>query len=99
VAVRVRRLLDESSAPAPDVVVGDFNMTRDGTALNRIFPDLHHAFNEGGHGYGATFHRRFPLFHIDHVLLTGDLQCSRYDIIDGQVGRHRAQVAWITTTR
>ncbi|MCP3904619.1 MAG: hypothetical protein GY715_13415, partial [Planctomycetes bacterium] len=95
IARRVRGFLDEAGGPPPDLVVGDLNMTRGSAALDSMLPGLRHAFDLGGHGYGASFHGRFPLYHIDHVLLAGTVDCTRYDLIELPVGRHRAQVAWI----
>jgi endonuclease/exonuclease/phosphatase family metal-dependent hydrolase len=97
VASRVRNLLAsmDSPPPAPDLVVGDFNMTRDSAALRRITGGMTDAFRQGGHGYGATYYRAFPLYHIDHIMLADHLRCVRYDIIDPGQGRHRSQRAWI----
>ena len=96
IAARARALLDPSGAPTPDLVVGDLNMTRGGAALAAFWPGYRHAFDEGGHGYGATFDRAWPIYHIDHVLLGEGVNCARYDIVDPGIARHRAQVAWIT---
>jgi hypothetical protein len=101
IARRARELLDQANqfgggAPAqPDVVVGDFNLTRDSTSLATLFPGMPHAFNEAGHGYGASFHRSFPLYHIDQMLLGRDVECLRYDLLATPVGRHKAQVGWL----
>jgi endonuclease/exonuclease/phosphatase family metal-dependent hydrolase len=97
IAREVRRLLDETSAAPPDLVIGDFNMTRGSASVATLFPNLIHAFNATGHGYGATFPRRLPLYHIDHVLVNENagLRAMRYAIIDGGATRHRAQKAWI----
>ncbi|MCP3902340.1 MAG: hypothetical protein GY715_01785, partial [Planctomycetes bacterium] len=80
IARRVRGFLDEADGPPPDLVVGDLNMTRGSAALDSMLPGLRHAFDVGGHGYGASFHGRFPLYHIDHVLLAGTVDCTRYDL-------------------
>lgn len=96
IAADLRKLLSEVDAPRPDVVVGDFNMTRNGVAFQSIFPELHHAFVDGGHGYAASFHRLCPLYHIDHILLDDALRAGRYDLIDHDLGRHRLQKAWIS---
>jgi hypothetical protein len=97
VARKVRSFLDEieSDTPPPDAVIGDFNITRGSAALAIAMPGLHHAFNDGGHGYGASFHQALPLYHIDHILLAPTLRCTRYDLIDPGLGRHRAQAAWV----
>ena len=91
-------MMKEVNAPPPDLVVGDFNITRGSASLKKLFPDLHDAWNDAGHGYGASFHRRFPLYHIDHVLLAPHLQATRYDLIDPGVGRHDLQVAHIQSS-
>lgn len=96
VAAELRRLLAETNAPPPDVVVGDFNMTRGGAALRRSFPGFRHAYADGGHGYGATFPRQTPWYHIDHILVGDDLRAARYDLIDVGLGRHLMQRAMIT---
>ncbi len=92
---QARKLLDGLKEPAPDVIVGDFNMTRGSALLHRMFPAMRHAYEDAGHGYSATFPRKWPLYHIDHVLLSEDWRATRYDIVDPEAGRHRAQVAWI----
>jgi hypothetical protein len=98
IASEVRRLMDEASAEPPDLVVGDFNMTRGSATIDTLFPNFTHAYDAAGHGYAATFPRRLPLYHIDHVLVNQDvgLRAARYDIIDEGASRHRAQKAWIT---
>jgi len=97
VASWIRDTLEEIDAPHPDVVIGDLNMTRNSHALHRLFPDLHHAWNDAGHGYAATFRREFPLYHIDHTLLADHLHAVRYDLIDPGVSRHYVQRTYITT--
>jgi hypothetical protein len=98
IARKMQRLLAESEAPMPDVAVGDFNITRGSAALAQIWPAMHHAFDDGGHGYGATYHRAFPLYHIDHLLVSRAWRAVRYDLRDPGEGRHMAQGAWIIPT-
>lgn len=92
VARRARRLLDRVVAPPPDLVVGDFNMTRGSASLREIFPGLEHAYDQAGHGYGASFHRGFPLYHIDHTFVGKRLRATSYRLVDLGMGRHLAQV-------
>jgi endonuclease/exonuclease/phosphatase family metal-dependent hydrolase len=102
-AQRVRRLLDDSigsdNIPPPDLVAGDFNLTRHSASLARLFPNMEHAYDQAGHGYGATFNRRWmlPLYHIDHVLVAPGFVAKRYDLVDPGMTRHKAQLAWIGT--
>lgn len=92
----VRRMLDELDAPPPDLVIGDFNITRDAASLDIMFPSYRHAFREAGSGYGATFHTRFPLYHIDHALLSESASAEQYELIAPHVGRHHMQIVTIT---
>jgi hypothetical protein len=91
IARTVRRLLDDLAAPPPDIVVGDFNLTRGSASLKTMFPGLAHAFDQTGRGYGATFPRSFPLYHLDHTLLAGTVQATDYTLVDLGIGRHLGQ--------
>lgn len=94
---------DDAPAPSrthpwtsPDLAIGDFNITRNSAAMQRLFPEMRHAFSDAGHGYGSTFFRIFPLYHIDHTLLGDTVTATRYDILDPGASRHRAQSVRIT---
>lgn len=92
---RMRAMLNELKAPPADVALGDFNATRSSASIRTLLPHMRHAFDQAGHGYGATYHRAWNLWHIDHVLTGDDVHVLRYDLIDPKISRHRAQVAWI----
>jgi len=92
VAGALRSILDQVTSVPPDVVVGDFNMTRGSASLSMTFPRLEHAFNQAGRGYGASFRRGLPLYHIDHTLLADSVRVVGYDLVDIGVGRHLVQV-------
>ena len=93
VAKRLRSLLGNADGPPPDIVIGDFNMTRSGAALRTTFPDLVHAYDQVGRGYSATFPRVLRLYHIDHVLLNDSLQALDYQLVNPGLGRHVIQIA------
>jgi hypothetical protein len=95
-AKAARRMLDRAEAPPPDLVVGDFNMTRGSASVAALFPGLAHAFDQAGRGYGATFHRDLPLYHLDHVLLADTMRAADYAVVDLEIGRHLAQRVVIT---
>lgn len=90
IAARVQDLLAEASPgiPPADMVIGDANIPRGSWSLRTMFPGFEHAFDQAGHGYGATFHRRFPLLHIDQILLGPPIEATDYDIVDPGFGRH-----------
>lgn len=99
-ARRARQLLDQalsiSADPiAPDLVVGDFNIPRGSASIRALFPTMRHAFHEAGRGYGASFHRDWPLWHIDHILISDNVRVPHYELIDLDMGRHYAQVIGI----
>ncbi|MCI0629398.1 MAG: endonuclease/exonuclease/phosphatase family protein [Phycisphaerales bacterium] len=101
-ARRIRRSLDDAarlggSAPPrpPDLIVGDFNITRGSASLDCMFPNMDHAFDQAGHGYGATFPRQRPMWHIDHTLVGASVKALRYKIDNPGISRHRTQIAWI----
>ena len=98
IARRARSILDKVTADPPDLVVGDFNMTRGSASLARVFPDLSHAFDEAGRGYGASFSRSLPLYHIDHTLLADTVRAVSYELVDIGVGRHLVQVTEVKGT-
>jgi hypothetical protein len=95
VARTVRRLLDKHDIPSPDVVVGDFNITRGSASLRLMFPNMRHAYDEAGRGWGATYHVNWPLLHIDHILLGESVRATRYELTNPRVGRHLIQRATI----
>lgn len=97
VAARVRKALDDVAPgiPIADLVVGDANIPRGSWSLRTMFPSFRHAFDLAGHGYGASFHRTFPLLHIDQLLIGPQLEAIDYDLVDPGFGRHRLHAATI----
>lgn len=97
-ARRAREMIDNVDAPVPDLVIGDFNITRGAASLQMMFPGMQHAYDQAGSGYSATFHRGeggWLMYHIDHVLLSDSVRATSYEIIDPGVGRHTMQAATI----
>jgi len=93
-AQRVRQWLDDAQLPAIDMYVGDFNLTRNSASLHTIAPEHEHAFNIAGRGYGATYPRELPVFHIDHMLVspTASDLVQAYCLRDPGTSRHVMQV-------
>ncbi|HRQ71725.1 MAG TPA: endonuclease/exonuclease/phosphatase family protein [Phycisphaerales bacterium] len=80
--------------PAPDLVVGDFNITRGSHSL-RLFvreaaPALRDAHAGAGRGSCGTWPRRAPLWPIDHALIGPRLRPIALRTVDPGVGSHRA---------
>ena len=95
IAHTARRWLDKRTRPETDIALGDFNMTRNSVALATLFPNLSHAWSLGGTGWGPTFPRILPIYHIDHVLVADWLDVQDGETIDPGVGRHRVQKVWL----
>ncbi len=76
-----------------DLVVGDFNITRGSASIARMFPRQHHAFDVAGIGFGATWPRRIPFMHLDHMLIGERIACIAYRIVEIGERPHRAQEA------
>ena len=94
----VRAMMDSADMPPIDIALGDFNVPRGSASLETFVPGFHHAYQDAGHGYAATFYRPFPLYHIDHVLLSEHVAATDYFVIDAGFGRHRAQLARFALT-
>jgi hypothetical protein len=95
IAKRVRHLLDTVSATPPDLVIGDFNMTRNSSAIVYMFPELHDVADTAGVGLLASFPAPFPLYHIDHILMNAKFRATQYELINPHLGRHQIQVTEI----
>ncbi len=92
-AHRIRRLLQSIDTLQPDIVIGDFNMTRNSVARRTIFPTLQNAASSAGTGILTSFPVEYPLFHIDHILFSSRLTVLNYTLLTPHIGRHRIQVA------
>lgn len=80
------------SGEAPDVIVGDFNITRGSASLRGFGAGYDEAFAAAGSGWGGTYHRERPWWAIDLALVGGRWKPARSEIVDPGVERHRLQV-------
>ncbi|MBL6996954.1 MAG: hypothetical protein ISR75_00765 [Phycisphaerales bacterium] len=92
IANRVLRLLQTIDTIKPDIVIGDFNMTRSSSAMQTMFPELHDVADTVGTGILTSFPLEFPLYHIDHILIRSGFRAMNYSLINPHLGRHRIQV-------
>lgn len=83
--------------PPPDMIVGDFNIPRGSRSMRQITRvggaggvRLEHAWNQGGHGYTATYPRQRPLWAIDHIFLAPHLRAVDFESFSVGTGTHRA---------
>lgn len=99
IAARAIRLLSQVESQQPDIVIGDFNMTRNSYAIKKMFPNLIDASNLGGIGLLASFPLHFPLYCIDHTLVGSELTCNSYVISNPHIGRHRVQITELSSLK
>jgi len=92
VAAVTRHLTSLTLDVAPDLVLGDFNMTQESRAMRSILPGWRTAWPTGGRGWGGTWPRRLPLWRIDHVLVHPGGEMPIVATFDPGEGRHRAQI-------
>lgn len=99
IAHRVQQLLTTIEYTPPDVVMGDFNMTRNSAAMKAMFPELSDVSNEVGVGFLGSFPMNVPLYHIDHTLMNNRFTPVRYELINPHIGRHRIQYVEIDNSK
>ncbi len=99
IARRAKRLLESIDTLQPDIVMGDFNMTRNSYSIKTLFPELVDAGDDGGTGLLASFPMQIPLYHIDHTLMDDGLVCDSYTLVNPHIGRHRVQITELHTEK
>ncbi|MEZ6242633.1 MAG: endonuclease/exonuclease/phosphatase family protein [Phycisphaerales bacterium] len=84
---------DEATGfPKPDLVIGDFNTPRGSHSVRALVGDMDGAFAQAGRGAVGTWPRRFPLWQIDQAFVGGDVEATRYRILNPGMSEHRMQV-------
>jgi vancomycin resistance protein VanJ len=74
----------------PDLVLGDFNTTRDTVHFDAWRGELTHAFEAAGRGWDLTWPASFPLLSIDHVWCAPTLTPTSCVHLGGPLSDHRA---------
>ena len=81
---------DQAAAQGPVLVGGDFNSTPDNPVLAPITAaGLRDAWQECGSGDGFTYPADKPVKRIDYLFLSGNLHCSKAEVVDTQISDHR----------
>jgi hypothetical protein len=88
----LRGELAQLRSTEPDILLGDFNITRGSHSLSLIASGYVEAFASSGTGWGATYPRAWPFIGIDLMFFRAPWYPLRSEIVDPGVGRHRAQV-------
>lgn len=88
----MRRASAGPGFPAPDLIVGDFNIPRGSASLAFLTQGTRSAFDQAGWGWSVSWPRVRPLVHIDQAFVSAALRAIRYKIVDPTFGYHRMQV-------
>jgi endonuclease/exonuclease/phosphatase family metal-dependent hydrolase len=75
--------------PAPDLILGDFNIPRASASLQALTRGLTDAFDQAGHADPSTWPRVSPWWAIDHAFVGPALRATDYLIRDPGKGQHR----------
>ncbi|MDQ7012324.1 MAG: hypothetical protein Q9O74_00335 [Planctomycetota bacterium] len=83
--------------PAPDLIVGDFNIPRRSASLGEFLRasgagEMRSAFESAGFGWQRTWPRQQPVWAIDHCFVSPRVAVRRYTTYDPGTGGHRAIV-------
>jgi hypothetical protein len=81
--------------PAPDIIVGDFNIPRGSASLREFLraagaPGMRDAFDLAGVGWQRTWPRRTPVWAIDQCFVSERVGVGSLRTFDPGVGGHRA---------
>jgi endonuclease/exonuclease/phosphatase family metal-dependent hydrolase len=74
----------------PDLVMGDFNTTRDAVHFDAWRGELTHAFEAAGRGWDLTWPTSFPLLSIDHVWCAPTVVPTSCVHLGGPLSDHRS---------
>jgi endonuclease/exonuclease/phosphatase family metal-dependent hydrolase len=93
-AQEIARLVDsyklQAASHEPILLGGDFNTTPEDAVLAPLkAAGLRDAWAECGTGDGFTYPADKPAKRIDYLFLSGDLHCSKAEVVDTRVSDHR----------
>lgn len=72
----------------PIIVLGDFNDTPMSYAVNKISKNMHNAFQKKGRGWGVTHFDLMPIFQIDYILTSKNMDVVNYHIVKKKLSDH-----------
>ncbi len=80
----------------PLVVIGDFNTPHDSPAFDPIRLLMRHAYEVHGRGWPYTWPVPMPVFAIDHVWVSPEVQVNDYYLMFAKYSDHKRQIADIS---
>ncbi|MGA7306599.1 MAG: endonuclease/exonuclease/phosphatase family protein, partial [Rhodothermales bacterium] len=94
-ARKIRAMIERETSPV--IVSGDFNCTSNNWAYRHLAVGLQDAWLTSGTGWGATYYSAFPIWRIDFILASRELEPVSVNVvpISADVSDHRAVTARI----
>ncbi|MFQ5568498.1 MAG: endonuclease/exonuclease/phosphatase family protein [Rhodothermales bacterium] len=92
---KIRALLDQETLPV--IVSGDFNSTPHNWVYYCLTDGLQDAFKVAGRGWGATYHVKWPVARIDHLLVSPEWKVVSAHVSEAPHSDHLplvVQVRW-----
>lgn len=89
-AALVRWIINRPN-PAPLLLVGDFNTTRDARVFGPLRQHLRHAYEIAGRGWPYSWPLPFPVYAIDHAWVSPDITVLSYQLRSSALSDHRRQ--------
>ena len=75
-----------------DIVAGDFNALPGSTIISSVFPTFRDSWAQAGTGLRGSWPRQFPLWSIDHVLLSPNMRAVSSVTVNPGVSKHRMNI-------
>lgn len=85
-----------SHKDAPQIILGDFNLTQHSRFISKISRSFSNAFDLAGAFFGATWPNVKwlpPVLRIDHIFLSDHFHCKKIEIGTGSGSDHRPLIA------
>ena len=92
---RIKMLIEGETLPV--IVTGDFNSTIHNWSYQTVASGMKDAYLASGERWGGTFPSTFPVFRIDHVLISPALRVNRVKILEIDASDHlplEVQLFW-----
>ena len=86
-AEKIREVMEQEHLPL--IVSGDFNSTPHNWAFNHLAEGMVDVFERSGSTWKASYHTRFPLVRIDHMLVSPHWRVLRAEIPKLEYSDHR----------
>ncbi len=80
----------------PTLICGDFNHTPTEKLFSALSPGFVDSWRQGGEGFGFSWNSKMPLFRIDYIFHTQDLNCEHIETVPNNFSDHSGLFARMT---